>query len=98
MLFLVTTGDEKDKQRVSLEGEEKYNNALIAGSITGEFDILTDSRMQFIVCVFLSKGATNYIHYVHIHSFVARTLPLNARYGAFGHSSILAVFLNSGYH
>jgi hypothetical protein len=90
-------GDEKDKQRVSLEGEEKYNDALIAGSITGEFGILTNSRMQFILCMFLSKGTTNCMHYAHIHSFAARPLALNARYIAFGHSSIMAVFRISVY-
>jgi len=53
VVFSGCMGDEKDKQRVSLEGEEKYNDALIAGSITGEFDISTTSRMKFIVCVCL---------------------------------------------
>jgi len=91
-------GDENDKQRVSLEGEEKYNEALIAGSITGKFDISATSRMQFIVCVFLSKGVTIYTHYAQIHSFIARPLTLNARQGAFGHGSIMAVFLISVYY
>jgi len=45
-------GDEKDKQRVSLEEEEKYNEALIAGSVTGKFNILAASRIQFIVFPF----------------------------------------------
>jgi len=71
-------GDEKDKQRVSLEWDEKYNEALIVGSITGKFDISATSRMQFIVCVFHSKGVTNHIHYAQLHSFMARPLALNA--------------------
>jgi hypothetical protein len=49
--FSGCTGDEKDKQRVSLEGEEKYNDVFIAGSMTGKFYISATSRMQFIICV-----------------------------------------------
>jgi hypothetical protein len=47
-------GDEKDKQRVSLEGEEQHNEASVAGSITGKVNVSETSRMQFIAAAFTS--------------------------------------------
>jgi len=47
------------------------------------------------VCVFLSKGVTNYIHTPNSIYFVAPPLAPNTRQDAFGHWSIMAVFLNS---